>query len=180
MDDSDIEEKKVGKSPIKKRALITNFLKWSAPSMARKDEIYGRTKAPLNIERPISLETKCGELREVLNCIRPPRAWCEDGVYWRQDVSDEPTTRPEVLALAEALDEAIIQSNARETGLCELREVIYADIFDELIRQVAINCIERGLLLLRIRNEAEDSIISFRRLYSSSLAYGVRKTLEIS
>nr|XP_014281186.1 putative inner dynein arm light chain, axonemal [Halyomorpha halys] len=182
MADDIFNEERVERTPVKKRVLITTFLKWSAPSMARKDEVYGRYQinclhqAPLNIK--VTYEEKCGELREVLDCIRPPRAWYEDGVYWRQEVSDEPATRPEVIALGDALDQAIAESNARETGLCEIREVIYADLFDELIRQVTINCIERGLLLLRIRNEAEDSIRAFQRLFASSIGYGFRKTLE--
>lgn len=42
---------------------------------------------------------------------------------------------------------------ARETGICPIREELYAQCFDELIRQVTINCAERGLLLLRVRDE---------------------------
>ena len=46
-----------------------------------------------------------------------------------------------------------LRSQARETGICPVREELYAQCFDELIREVTINCAERGLLLLRVRDE---------------------------
>ena len=48
---------------------------------------------------------------------------------------------------------------------------------DELIRQITINCGERGLLLLRVRDEARMTITAYETLYESSIAYGVRKAL---
>lgn len=48
---------------------------------------------------------------------------------------------------------------------------------DELIRQITINCAERGLLLLRVRDEARMTISAYETLYESSIAYGVRKAL---
>lgn len=48
---------------------------------------------------------------------------------------------------------------------------------DELIRQITINCAERGLLLLRVRDEARMTIAAYETLYESSIAYGVRKAL---
>lgn len=42
---------------------------------------------------------------------------------------------------------------ARETGICPVREELYSQCLDELIRQVTISCAERGLLLLRVRDE---------------------------
>lgn len=49
---------------------------------------------------------------------------------------------------------------------------------DELIRQVALNCPERGLLLLRVRDEVTMTIDAFKTLYESSVTFGVRKQLE--
>ena len=48
---------------------------------------------------------------------------------------------------------------------------------DELTRQITINCAERGLLLLRVRDEARMTISSYETLYESSIAYGIRKAL---
>jgi dynein light intermediate chain len=46
-----------------------------------------------------------------------------------------------------------------------------------LIRQITINCAERGLLLLRVRDEARMTVSAFEALYESTIAYGIRKAL---
>lgn len=48
---------------------------------------------------------------------------------------------------------------------------------DELIRQVTINCAERGLLLLRVRDEVHMTIAAYQTMYESSIAFGIRKAL---
>lgn len=48
---------------------------------------------------------------------------------------------------------------------------------DELIRQVTVNCAERGLVLLRVRDEIRTTIGAYTALYESSIAFGMRKTL---
>lgn len=50
-------------------------------------------------------------------------------------------------------------------------------IIDELIRQVTISCAERGLLLLRVRDEIRMTIAAYQTLYESSVAFGMRKAL---
>lgn len=50
---------------------------------------------------------------------------------------------------------------------------------DEIIRQVTINCAERGLLLLRVRDELRMTVASFQSLYESSIGYGMRKALMV-
>jgi dynein light intermediate chain, axonemal len=69
-------------------------------------------------------------------------------------------------------------AQARETGICPVREELYSQTFDELIRQVAINCSERGLLLLRVRDEIRMTISAYQTLYESSVAFGMRKALQ--
>lgn len=49
---------------------------------------------------------------------------------------------------------------------------------DELIRQVTINCAERGVLLLQVRNEIRMTIDAYQTLYESSVAFGMRKALQ--
>jgi len=48
---------------------------------------------------------------------------------------------------------------------------------DELIRQITINCGERGLLLLRVRDDIRMTIAAYQTLYESSIAFGMRKAL---
>ena len=49
---------------------------------------------------------------------------------------------------------------------------------DELIRQVTLDLPERGLLLLRIRDEIRMTLDAYRALYESSVSFGVRKQLQ--
>jgi dynein light intermediate chain, axonemal len=94
-----------------------------------------------------------------------------------QFVSSTPATRLDVVNLQEQLDHQLQSRQARETGICPIREELYSQCFDELIRQITINCAERGLLLLRVRDEARMTIAAYETLYESSIAYGVRKAL---
>merc|ERR1719387_2000511 len=118
------------------------------------------------------------QTEDILNSILPPREWTENGQLWVQYVSSTPATRLDVINLQEALDQRLQQRQARETGICPIREELYAQTFDELIRQVTINCAERGLLLLRVRDEIRMTIAAYQTLYESSIAFGMRKALQ--
>ena len=117
------------------------------------------------------------QTEDILNSILPPREWTEDGQLWVQYVSSTPATRLDVVNLQEALDHKLQQRQARETGICPVREELYSQCFDELIRQVTINCAERGLLLLRVRDEIRMTTAAYQTLYESSIAFGMRKAL---
>lgn len=90
-----------------------------------------------------------------------------------QYVSSTPATRLDVINLQEQLDHRLLQRQARETGIDPVREELYGQCFDELIRQVTINCAERGLLLLRVRDEIRMTIAAYQTLYESSIAFGM-------
>ena len=77
-----------------------------------------------------------------------------------QSVSATPATKQDVLDLQEKLDKRLQQRQARETGICPIREELYSQCFDELIRQITINCAERGLLLVRVRDEIRSVLLS--------------------
>lgn len=115
---------------------------------------------------------------DILNSILPPREFEENGQKWVQHVSPTPATRLDVINLQEALDTRLQQRQARETGVCPIREELYAQAFDEIIRQVTVSCAERGLLLLRVRDEARMTIAAYKTLYESSVAFGMRKALQ--
>ncbi|XP_051932501.1 axonemal dynein light intermediate polypeptide 1-like isoform X2 [Hippocampus zosterae] len=87
---------------------------------------------------------------DILNLMFPPRKWEETNKEWIQRVCHEPSTRVDVVNLEEELDKKLLQTRAMETGICPLRRQLYTECFDELIRQVVLICVERGLLLLRI------------------------------
>lgn len=97
---------------------------------------------------------------------------------WIQSVSATPATKADVIQLQEMLDQRLQERQSRETGICPIREELYAQCFDELIRQITINCAERGLLLVRVRDEMRMTIQSYQSLYESSNAYGMRIALQ--
>ncbi|CAB0038793.1 unnamed protein product [Trichogramma brassicae] len=119
------------------------------------------------------------ETIEILNGILPPKEWEEEGQIWKQQISSTPATRLDVINLQEQLDMKLQQRQARETGICIVRRELYTQCFDEIIRQVTINCAERGLLLLRIRDEIQMTMAAYQTLYQSSIAFGMRKALQV-
>ncbi|XP_067304470.1 axonemal dynein light intermediate polypeptide 1 isoform X3 [Pseudorasbora parva] len=118
------------------------------------------------------------QTEEILNAILPPKEWMEDNQLWVQPVSSAPCTRMDVIHLQEQLDKRLQERQARETGICSVRRELYSQCFDELIRQVTINCVERGLLLLQVRDEIRMTISAYQTLYESSVAFGMRKALQ--
>ena len=92
-------------------------------------------------------------------------------------VSPQPATQVDVINLQDTLDQGLQRTQARETGICPFREELFSQCFDELIRQITINCAERGFLLVRVRDEIKMTIQAYQTLYESSIAYGMRKAL---
>lgn len=89
---------------------------------------------------------------DILCTILPPRSWTQDGQLWTQHVSSTPATRIDVVnlqvcwrssacsvgraargplpsTLQEQLDLKLQQRQARETGICPIREELYAQTF---------------------------------------------------
>ena len=76
-------------------------------------------------------------------------------------VSPTPATKVEVLNLKELLDKRIEMGSARDVGICPIRENLFQQCFDELIRQITINCAERGFLLVRVRDEFRSQLNAY-------------------
>nr|XP_057909136.1 axonemal dynein light intermediate polypeptide 1 [Doryrhamphus excisus] len=115
---------------------------------------------------------------EILHVMFTPREWTDGNQVWQQRVSTAPCTRADVLNLEELLDRKLQKRRALETGICPIRRELYSQCFEELIRQVTINCAERGLLLLRVRDEIQMTISAYQTLYESSVVFGMRKALQ--
>lgn len=69
------------------------------------------------------------QTEDILNSILPPREWTDEGQLWVQYVSSNPATRLDVINLQELLDQRLQQRQARETGICPVREELYAQTF---------------------------------------------------
>jgi dynein light intermediate chain len=122
---------------------------------------------------------KSNQLVDVLNAILPPREYMDEHQRrLQQAVSSAPSSRDQVITLQMKLDERLQERQARENGICPVREELYSQCFDELIRQVTIESPERGLLLMRVRDEVRMTISAYQTLYQSSITFGMRKTLQ--
>jgi dynein light intermediate chain len=104
------------------------------------------------------------QLDDMVNSMLPPRQWTQESGTWMQYASKEPATRLDVITLQEMLDQRLQERQAREAGICPVREDLYAQCFDELIRQVTLDGPERGLLLLRVRDEIRMSVDAYKIL----------------
>ncbi|KRX10745.1 hypothetical protein PPERSA_12366 [Pseudocohnilembus persalinus] len=135
------------------------------------------TSEPVEVKN-IDPRTPQATTEDILNSILPPRiTQLDQNQRWVQQVSQTPATRPEVIGLQENLDKRLILRQARETGICPIREELYRQCFDELIRQITINCSERGLLLVRIRDEFKQVVGTYQTLYESATSFGMRHIL---
>ena len=115
---------------------------------------------------------------ETLNSMFPPKQWDENGHKYIQYVSPQPATREKSRELFKALDQKSKERRAKDKGICPVRQELYSQCFDEIIRQVTIDNPDRGLLLLRVRDEIKMSIASYQILYESAKLYGIRKQLQ--
>ncbi len=116
---------------------------------------------------------------EILNSILPARTFSnEKEEKFLQYTSKIPATRLDVIKIQEELDQKLAYRQARDTGICPVRENLYEQGFDELIRQITLNQPERGLLLLRTRDEARMTVDAYKTLYESSIVFGIRKQLQ--
>jgi dynein light intermediate chain, axonemal len=103
-----------------------------------------RMEAPTMVDGPAELAATVGSRRpgqpgkgasdpvmeDIVNSILPPRMWSQpDGTTWMQYASKEPASRLDVLSLQDALDERLAQRQARDTGICPVREDLYRQCF---------------------------------------------------
>jgi len=116
---------------------------------------------------------------QILDAIVPPREWEEDGKHYRQLISREPAFRGEVLELNALLNEQLTLRQARPDGICPIRRELSDQCFDELIRQITINQAERGLLLLRVRDELRMTMTAYENLFVSARDHDPRETIGL-
>ena len=117
-------------------------------------------------------------LKSYLDTILPPKESTEEGQIYMQFVSCEPADKTTVIQLSKMLENQMKIRQAKETGLCNNREEIYSECFDELIRQVTINSLQRGELLNHVKDQMKETINYYQKLYESSMAFAMRKVLR--
>lgn len=138
------------------------------------------------------LETPLGQNDEdqkeppptLLDRLLPPRRWrvavaaaAAAPVVREQRVSAEPATRADAVALARDLDARLLSEGARPKGLCPIRSRLHAEALDELIRQSATACAERGALLLRVRDEHRETVRALEKVRAAAARFAVRQAV---
>ncbi|CAG7784830.1 unnamed protein product [Allacma fusca] len=180
--------------------LIT-MVKWSRPVLVTKYKGLGRKpcpeggyveykvnpgfpmrpKIPGLLGPPVTLEDTdmtMEETAEILNIIFKPKDWQEGDRKWHQEVSPVPANRNDVLHLTEELNVRLVRSDARPRGICSIRQYLFSQCFDEIIRQVTVNCAERGILLCNIRDELSLTLKTYAELVDYAISFGLRKVEE--
>lgn len=127
---------------------------------------------PDAVEEPSS---KGISLEDALDQLFPPQH-LPDGSLCRS--SREHISRMDVINLQESLEYRCKKENARPHGVCPVREAIYAEAMDEIMRQTTILCPERGLLLAELRNELQETNETYDLLFESACQYAVRKGIQ--
>jgi dynein light intermediate chain, axonemal len=126
--------------PVMKKSLIN----YKNPILVNTSK--GESSSP----KKHAQETKTNKSEDILNSILPPRygtnshfsffhinthihilyrEWTHNGKLWVQYVSSTPATRGEVIDLQDRLDQQLQVQQARETGICPVREELYAQCF---------------------------------------------------
>ncbi|KRX07175.1 hypothetical protein PPERSA_00085 [Pseudocohnilembus persalinus] len=121
-------------------------------------------------------------IEEILNAIFPPKTWKENigtGDQWFESrISCEEASRKYLEYLEEALDFKLQERQARKSGICPVREDLHNQLFDEIIRQCTVTSPERGLLLLRVRDNLRMTFAAYQTLYQGSIVFGVKKARQ--
>jgi dynein light intermediate chain len=114
----------------------------------------------------------------VIQQIHPPRQWERRGKKCLQKVSNDCTIRKDVISLKQTFDERLKEFGTDEIGLCQHRREYFAQLFDEIIRQVSMSCVERGQLLIAVRDEMNKTFASYESLFFSAIAYGIKSQMK--
>lgn len=155
-----------------KREEQRSLIKYAKPVIVSTMGKRGKDKAE-------NKDSAAENIEDVLNSILPPREYTKDKQQlYIESVLSTPATETDVIILSHELDKRLQQRKARETGICAIREELYSQCFDELIRQITIASVDRGIEIVKIRDEMRMLIQAYQSLYESALSYGMRKALQ--
>ena len=120
------------------------------------------------------------KIEELIPLLLPPSAV---NPYSDPDLADKipsvkPPVKEDIDRIAKRLEDLIQQRKCKSQGIYEIRNEIYLETLNEMIRQISIDCPERGILLALIRNEITKSISNYKRLFNNSQAFAVRRELS--
>lgn len=169
---------------IEKKTKIESLIKYDERIEKQNDSNEKHVKKNSEVLKEILLNSTLNnsnttpDIDTLLNIIVPPLEYDENGKNYIHYVSHLPSSREDVINLQKLLDKRLIERQAKDHGICPIREELHSQCFDEILRQVTIECPERGLLLMRVRDEMKMTISAYQTLYKSAVAFGMRKQIE--
>merc|ERR1712070_1220052 len=86
------------------------------------------------------------------------------------DLANE-SPRIDALTLTNRLYRDLSSKQARPDGICPVRRDLYSKCFEDLLRRVSHDCVERGLLLQRVRDEQRLTLDAYRTVFEGSVDY---------
>ncbi|EAN78559.1 Axonemal inner arm dynein light chain, putative [Trypanosoma equiperdum] len=175
----------VSNTSVNKTPLSALKLSQNASSPAAKLAFLKRHNKAPSVSHPggailPALMTRVTDVETLLYTLLPPqRIVCEEtGETIVKSVSLEQPSRVEVAKLHERTLQQLQQRRAREWGICPLRREIYTELFDELIREITLEEPARGVLLLRIRDEMNQTLAAHRALAERTLLFASKQRME--
>ena len=127
----------------------------------------------------------------ILEKLLPSRKWARDDPslglnsnfseagldskpHFVQRVSTVPPSRAELETMMEKFDARLKKLSARPHlgNICPIRQKLYSELFDEVIRQVTLEMPERGMLLVRIRDELRLRIMTMLAIQDYASGFG--------
>ena len=117
-------------------------------------------------------------LIDFLDQIVPPKKFNDGALDYVQHLSTQQTSRSDIIALEEQLENLIKTRKARMTGIDPIKSQLYDECFNEVIRQVAVDSTERASLLICIRDEIKESIDGYEKQYESITAHSIRSAIH--
>ena len=124
------------------------------------------------------LDPENQSLKSFIDSILPPKQIIENSLIFYQFVSCNSAIVNNVIKLSNQLNYQLKIRGAHETGTCTIREELYDECFDEIIRQVTVGCLQRGDLLNRMKLELLHEREYYKKLYESVIAFSLRKVLQ--
>jgi dynein light intermediate chain len=107
------------------------MLKWDPP------QVIGKGAAP----KPKPQTGGGMTVEELLDAVVAPKTSpTNDGGMKLQRISSTPATKTDVTRLTESLDQQLLQRQARETGICPVREGLYREAFGALFMECMPGC----------------------------------------
>ena len=162
-------------SPRKRDAAELGLSRPMSPS-AMIDTALSRTLVPY--ERHEAERSKeVLQADQVLDLLFPP-APAPDAPGMGYRVSTQPASGLDVIALQEQQEVRLRLRSARLEGVCTQRRDVYSQCFAEVIRQVAVECPERGLLLSRVRDEIDATVDAYKSLADTASSLSMRKVIQ--